>query len=202
LLFQFGISMAERFTTAQTRYWSRPYTDWLLSLSGADPMVGPHIDNYVRIVNNLRKELLGINRQVRELSRTSRYKDSYNLLVTVPGIGLMSAMAFLTQLGDFTRFKRLDELCNYVGLVPRMYGSGDKMVVGKLINRGRKELKIMLIEASWVAIRQDPALMAKFNELIKKMPKNKAIIRIARKLLNRIRYVIVHRKEYVTGVVS
>ncbi|WP_137402204.1 IS110 family RNA-guided transposase [Echinicola rosea] len=202
LLFQFGISMAERFTTAQTRYWSRPYTDWLLSLSGADPMVGPLIDNYVRIVNNLRKELLGINRQVRELSRTSRYKDSYNLLVTVPGIGLMSAMAFLTQLGDFTRFKRLDELCNYVGLVPRMYGSGDKMVVGKLINRGRKELKIMLIEASWVAIRQDPALMAKFNELIKTMPKNKAIIRIARKLLNRIRYVIVHRKEYVTGVVS
>jgi Holliday junction resolvasome RuvABC ATP-dependent DNA helicase subunit len=83
-----------------------------------------------------------------------------------------------------------------------MYGSGDKMVVGKLINRGRKELKIMLIEASWVAIRQDPALMAKFNELIKIMPNNKGIMRIARKLLNRIRHVIIHQQEYVTRVVS
>jgi transposase len=123
-------------------------------------------------------------------------------MITVPGIGLMSAMTFLTQVGDFARFKQLDELCNYVGLVPKMYGSGDKVVVGKLINRGRKELKIMLIEASWVAIRQDPALMAKFNELIKIMPKNKGIIRIARKLLNRIRHVIIHQQEYVTGVVS
>lgn len=202
LLFQFGLDIPERFTIAQTRYWSKTYTAWLLNLSNDEPCISGVIKNYVQIVNNLRKELLSINRQVRALSQSSCYKDNYKLLITVPGIGLMSAMTFLTQIGDFSRFKRLDELCNYVGLVPRMYGSGDKMVVGKLINRGRKELKIMLIEASWVAVRQDPALMAKFNELIKTMPKNKAIIRIARKLLNRIRYVIIHQKEYVAGVVS
>jgi transposase len=114
----------------------------------------------------------------------------------------MIAMTILVQLGDISRFKQLDELCNYVGLVPKMYGSGEKMQTGKMIKRGRKELKIMLIEASWQAIRKDPALMVKFDELSQNMNKNKAIIRIARKLLNRIRFVLSNQQEYVMGVVK
>ena len=96
----------------------------------------------------------------------------------------------------------MDELCNYVGFVPSMHGSGDKMQTGKMVRRGRKELKIMLIEASWDAIRIDPALMAKFNELAKRMHKNKAIIRIARSLLSRIRYVLVNQQPYELSVVK
>ena len=71
-----------------------------------------------------------------------------------------------------------------------------------MTKRGRKALKIMLIEASWDAMRLDPALMAKFNELTKRMEKNKAIIRIARKMLSRIRYVLIHQQKYVIGVVK
>jgi transposase len=111
-------------------------------------------------------------------------------------------MTILVQIGDIRRFSSLDELCNYVGLVPSMYGSGDKMQVGKLIHRGRKELKIMLIEAAWEGIRKDPALMLKFNELSRKMHKNKAIIRIARKLLSRIRFVLQSQKPYELSVVK
>jgi transposase len=114
----------------------------------------------------------------------------------------MTAMTFLTQIGDINRFERLDDLCNYIGLVPSMYGSGDKMQTGKMIHRGRKELKIMLIEASWEAVRKDPALMLKFNELIKSMHKNKAIVRIARKLLGRIRFVLKNQQHYELSVVK
>jgi transposase len=87
-------------------------------------------------------------------------------------------------------------------VVPKMYGSGEKMQVGKMINRGRKELKIMLIEASWEAIRKDPALMLKFNELSKRMHKNKAIVRIARKILSRIRFVLKNQQPYELSVVN
>ena len=64
-------------------------------------------------------------------------------------------MMILVQLGDIKRFKTLDELCCYIGLVPKMYGSGETMKTGKIIKRGRKELKIMMIEASWEAVRKD-----------------------------------------------
>jgi hypothetical protein len=71
-----------------------------------------------------------------------------------------------------------------------------------MIKRGRKELKIMLIEASWEAIRKDPALMLKFNELSKRMHKNKAIVRIARKMLSRIRFVLQNKQSYELSVVK
>jgi len=60
----------------------------------------------------------------------------------------------------------------------------------------------MLIEASWDAIKKDPALMLKFNELSKKMHKNKAIVRIARKMLSRMRFVLQNQQRYELGIVQ
>lgn len=200
LLFQFGIDIPERFTSAQTRHWSKVYINWLKELSIQEESLKLTLNNHIHIGEILRKELLLVNRQVRSLSQSVRYRNNYKLLISIPGVGLMTAITFLVQIGDVKRFNRLDELCNYIGLVPKMYGSGEKMITGKIIKRGRKELKIMLIEASWDAIRKDPALMLKFNELTKRMNKNKAVIRIARKLLSRIRFVLTHQKEYELGL--
>ena len=202
LLYQFGIEIPERFTAAQTRHWSRVYIEWLKQLPMEEESLRKALDNYIQVVEFLRKELLLVNRQVRALSQSERYKYNLELLLSVPGVGVTTAMTILTEIGDIRRFTRLDELCSFVGLIPRMYGSGEKMETGKMTKRGRKALKIMLIEASWDAMRLDPALMAKFNELTKRMEKNKAIIRIARKMLSRIRYVLIHQQKYVIGVVK
>jgi transposase len=202
LLFQFGVSIPDRFTSAQTRHWSKVYINWLKELPLNNQSLRQVLDNYIVIGESHRKDLLLLNKQIKALSLTEKYRGNYILLLSVPGIGLMTAMTFLVQVGDVRRFETIDDLCNYIGLVPRMYGSGDKMQVGKLIHRGRKELKIMLIEAAWEAIRKDPALMFKFNELSKKMHKNKAIVRIARKLLSRIRFVLQSQQPYELSIVK
>lgn len=202
LLLQFGIDIPDRFTSEQTRHWSKVYINWLKDLPIEEEGLKRTLDNYLQIGEIQRKELLTINRQIRKLSRTEDYRNNCRLLLGIPGIGLITAMTLLVELGDIKRFERLDELCNYVGLVPSMHGSGDKIETGKMIKRGRKALKIMLIEASWCAVRKDPALMLKFNELTKTMKKNKAIIRIARKMLSRIRHVLVHQKEYELAVIK
>ncbi len=202
LLFQFGIQIPDRFTAAQTRHWSKVYINWLKELLIEHESLKQTLDNYIRLGEMQRKELLLINRQVRDLSQTNAYQKNFNLLISIPGIGLMVAMTLLVQIGDIRRFKSLDDLCNYLGLVPMMHSSGEKVVTGKMLKRGRKELKIMLIEASWVAIRKDPALMAKFNNLAKRMNKNKAIIRIAKSLLNRIRFVLTHQEKYELGTLN
>lgn len=199
-LFEFGIDIPERFTLAQQRHWSKSFMEWLKGLTFDQQSLKQVLENYIRIGEIQRAELLGSNRQVRALSQSETYRDNYRLLVSVPGIGLMTAMTILVELGDIRRFERLDDLCNYIGLVPSMHSSGEKTQTGKMMHRGRKEIKIMLIEAAWVAVSQDPAMMAKYTELKKKMHKNKAIIRIARKLISRIRYVLIHQQEYEKGV--
>jgi transposase len=200
LLFQFNISVPDRFTLGQTRNWSKIYINWLKELQIEYESLKHTLDNYIRIGELQRKELLTVNRQLRSLSQIDAYRGNYNLLISIPGIGFLTSMTFLVQIGDIRRFKLLDDLCDYIGLVPMMHGSGDKMYTGKLINRGRKELKIMIIEASWDAVRLDPALMARFNELTRRMNKNKAIIRIARKLVSRMRYVLMTQEAYKLGL--
>lgn len=200
ILFQFGIQIPERFTAAQTRSWSRNYLKWLEELSVDQESLRQTITNYLRIGQAQREELLVINRQTRVISQSERYKDNFNLLIGIPGVGLITAMMFLVQIGDIRRFKNLDDLCNYIGLVPSMHGSGDKMATGKMIHRGRKELKILLIEAAWEAIRLDPVMMATFNKLRGRMNKYKAIIRIARKMISRMRSVLLTQTSYQLGV--
>lgn len=202
LLMQHGIPIPKNFTTQQTRHWSKVYVHWLTGLTVKHETLKYTINNYIRYGEAIRKELLVVTQQVRKLSSQPRYKENFDLLITVPGIGLITAMAFLAQVGDINRFRRLDELCHYVGLVPTMQGSGDKMAVGKMTKRGNKHLKTLLVEAAWVAVRADPAMMARFAELSKFMKKNKAIIRIAKKILNRIRYILKNHQGYEIGVVA
>jgi transposase len=139
LLFQFNINVPDRFTLSQTRSWSKIYMNWLKELQVEHQSLKQTLDNYIRIGELQRKELLSVNRQVRSLSQTDVYRFNYNLLISIPGIGFLTAMTFLVQIGDIRRFERLDDLCDYIGLVPMMHGSGDKMYTGKLINRGRKD---------------------------------------------------------------
>lgn len=107
----------------------------------------------------------------------------------MPGISILTAMTLLTELYDISCFKTLDKLCSYVGLIPNTDSSGETDYKAGMTGRRNAHLRIILIESAWTAVRKDPALMMAFNELCKNMTKTKAIVRIARKLLNRIRYV-------------
>ena len=202
LLYQFGLPIPSRFTLSQTRHWSKGFTEWLKELPLEEGSLKKTLDNYIRTGGLQRNELLLVTRQVRALSQEEAYKRNCQLMVSIPGVAITTAMAFLVQIGDIKRFGRLDDLCNYIGLVPGMHSSGDKVRAGKITNRGRKDLKVLLIEASWDVIRIDPALMAKYNELKKRMPGNKAIIRIARKMLSRIRFVLQNQQPYELSVVK
>jgi len=71
-----------------------------------------------------------------------------------------------------------------------------------MTGRRNPQLRCLLIESAWVAVRKDPALIMAFNDLCKRTTKTKAIVKIARKLLNRIRYVLKNQQEYVPGVVQ
>ena len=58
------------------------------------------------------------------------------------------------------------------------------------------------MESSWGVARKDPALLMKYKTYCRRMEKNEAIIRIAKHLLSRIKYVLKNKKEYVTAVVA
>lgn len=200
LLMFHGIQIPSCFTQQAIRNWSRCYVHWLEDLQVDEPSLKMTICGLVSTGQLLKEQVQSVTRQIHALA--SAYSEPVKLLMSIPGIGKLTAMSLLTELGDTSRFKRLDELCNYIGLVPSMRSTGDKQAIGSLTLRGRGSLKATLIESAWVAVRKDPALLAKFEQLSARMQKNKAIIRITRKLLSRIRHVLLHQQAYVCGVVA
>jgi transposase len=119
--------------------------------------------------------LLKIDKKIRVLCRSDRYKQNVDLLQTVSGIGIKNAVVFIIQIENVERFRTIDELASYVGPVPIRHSSGEKENKGEMTFRGQKILKSMLVESAWLAVRIDTALSLSYNTYIKRMQPNKAI---------------------------
>lgn len=201
LLDFYGIRLPGKFIQSGS-HWSKRFMDWLEGIGLKEESGTESLRLLLQEAKSSRLLLLEAQGSIRKLSLSKPYKENMKLLLSVPGVGTLTGMLLLTEIGDINRFKGIDHLCSYIGLMPNVYSSGEKESVGEITKRGNKHLRSSIIESSWVAVRNDPALGLKYHELCGRMTGNKAIIRIARKLLNRIRYVLVNKKEYVLAVAA
>lgn len=201
LLNFYGIDYPEQMKESN-KHWSKRFFDWLLEVEFKTEYGKSNMQSLVDNCLYIREKILQKTREIRRLSKTTKYSNSVYLLSSVSGIGLISSMIFATEIQDINRFKSLDQQCAYIGLIPNTHSSGDNENIGKITNRGNKYLKNALIECAWMAIKYDPALLLSFKRLCRTMDSNKAIIRIARKLLSRIRYVLLNNKPYVMAIVK
>ena len=156
------------------------------------------IEEYKQIRMLLKQATVGIRKLVEQLP----FAQIQPWLQSINGIGLINGMVIQTEIQDVRRFKTLDQLCDYAGFVPDISSSDQKMVVKGVTHRCNEFLREAIIESSWMLIRKDPAMLMKYNEYRKRMNKNKAIIRIGKHLLARIRYVWNNQKKYENGIVA
>ena len=94
-----------------------------------------------------------LDQAIRELSLANRYKFGCRELRKIPGVGLLVAMAFLTEMGDLTRFHNRREIAAYLGLCPSSFESGmndDRK--GRITRQGPARLRKMLCQAAWVSV--------------------------------------------------
>jgi transposase len=192
LLNFYGINLPEEF---DQHYWSKAFTSWLNSLELSQPSGTLTLRILLEQLQNNQQLIQPLQRHLIELSR-QKYSAQVKLLKSIPGIGITAALTIITELVDIRRFRHLDQLCSYVGLIPNIYSSGETEHVGNMTHRKNPFLQPLLIQCAWRSIEKDPALMKAYHDYCKRMKGNKAIIRIARKLLNRIRYVMINQKQY------
>jgi transposase len=183
-------------------HWSKRFIIWIDSVRMERASGNLALKVHLAELVHIRQIIAEMNRAIRALANTDDYRNNVRILKTVPGISTLTAMTLLTELYDISRFKTLDKLCSYVGLIPNTDSSGEMDRKTGMTGRRNAQLRVVLIESAWTAVRKDPALMMAFNELCKHMTKTKAIVRIARKLLNRIRFVLKNQQEYVPAVVQ
>jgi transposase len=178
-----------------TSHWSNRFINWLEE-SNLDESTGTEsLKSLLRQLKFQRSELAVITRQIRILARTDRYKNNYSSLIKIPGVGLITAMAYLTEIGDIQRFKSTDNFRSFIGLIPRANSSGEKDYHGRITKRANSHLRYLLVESTWTAIRNDPHYLHLYKQYVKNMKGNKAIIRVAGKIANRIFYCLKNEVE-------
>jgi transposase len=193
-----GINIPEQL--GKKNNWSYNFMNWIEEVAKKDVLLQDTLLLMLEEVKLLRQLLLKTERALRKLMQTS-YNDKAKLLMTTPGVGRTTAMLFLLEIGDIQRFGPFDRLNDFVGFCPDTDSSGEIDRDTGITSRRHKQLRSALIEAAWEAIRIDPALLDTYQKLTRRMKGNHAIIRIARKLLRRMRAVLISGISYQKGVV-
>lgn len=198
LLYFYGITLPEN----AARNWSKRFITWLEQVRMEQASGDQTLKLLLEELHHLRDTIANLTKQIRVLAFSNKYGESVQYLCSIPGISPLIAMTLLTELVDINRFESLDKLASYVGLIPGQHSSGEEEMMTGLITRRNAFLKYVLIEGAWVAVKKDPALIMALNKLAHRMPKNKAIIRITRKLLSRIMFVVKHKQPYRINMVA
>jgi transposase len=153
----------------KTGNWSRRSLRWLRDLAvakessgesgevrweGLDAGVRTALGSLLALYDAMSEQLKVLDRAIVELSKTERYKQAFGRLKLQPGVGTLTAMTFLTELGDLNRFANRRQLGSYLGLVPTSFESGQRDDrKGHITHQGPARLRHVLCQAAWAALR-------------------------------------------------
>jgi len=145
-----------------------------------------------------REDLLGLlsmlNQQIGKLDGAVQQAAEENpqakLLMTQPGIGPNTALAYVLTVGDVSRFRRGKQVASYLGLIPREESSGGRQKLGAITKQGNRMLRSLLVEAAQSAVQHDPGLRKQYLHRCHRKPKGVAKVATARKLAVRLYWML------------
>ena len=145
-----------------------------------------------------RQDLLGLLKsldgQIGELDQAAQQAAEEHaqarLLMTQPGVGPITSLAFAVTIGDVTRFKRGKQVASYLGLIPREHSSGGRQHLGAISKQGNRFLRTLLVEAVHNVTRLDEGFRKQYQQRCHRMEKGVAKVAAARRLAVRLYWML------------
>lgn len=135
------------------------------------------------LLSPLNREIDSADKRIEQLGRND---PVVGRLMTAPGVGPVTALAFVAALDEVTRFPGAHQVEAYLGLVPSEYSSGDRQHRGRITKRGNARMRSLLVEAGWRILRsrksECSALRAWALQIAARRGKRIAVVALARRL--------------------
>jgi len=112
------------------------------------------------------------------------------LLMTQPGVGPITSLAFVLTVGDVSRFKHSNQVTSYLGLIPREHSSGGKQRLGSITKQGNRFMRQLLVESVQTVNRLDEGFRKEYAARCHHKPKGVAKVAAARKLAVRLYWMM------------
>jgi transposase len=135
-----------------------------------------------------------LNERICVLSATPRYAAPVRHMRTIKGVATLSAMVFLTELGDLSRFTNRRQLAAYIGLVPTSNETGERHdCKGHITRQGPSRIRKVLCQSAWCLIRTDERFSKAYAALVRRNPKHRKIAVVA--IMRRLAILMWHRAQ-------
>lgn len=176
--------------------WTVAFEAWLRGLAGErSPLAyGARValGSLLRQKEALEEEIARLDEQVFSLAETARYAEPARAMMKEKGVGLLTAMVFLTEMGDLSRFTRRKQVGAYLGLVPSSDETGEGSDrKGHITHQGPWRVRRILCQATWARVRTDAAEKAVYERIVRRNPKHKkvAVVAAMRRLAVRLWHI-------------
>src|SRR6266566_6118919 len=154
--------------------------------------------------NRRRRDLLELldrlNPTIAELSQAiEREVENYpaaQRLRTHPGVGVLTALAFVLIVGDAARFRCGKQVASYLGLVPLEDSSGNRRRLGHITKQGSSIVRFLLVEAAQVTVRSLPEWRSKYFHLVLRRGRKIAKVAMARRLAVQLFWMMRKQWDY------
>jgi transposase len=124
------------------------------------PWAGRRRQDLLDLLDQLTPKIQGLTRALEE---EVEKRPVARRLMTHPGVGVLTALAFELVIGTPERFHCRKQIASYVGLVPSEESSGDRRRLGHISKQGNALLRFLLVEAAQVTVRSHPQWRSKFS---------------------------------------
>lgn len=168
-------------------------------LDGIDQLVRTSIEGLLEIFDLLCQKIDAMNQ---ELLMASKKDNDVQILMTIPGIGPITALTYKSEIFDPSRFKNSRTVGSYLGMTPTQYSSGETHKQGRISKCGSSELRFLLNEAALVLITKSQKwskLKAWGLKLMRKKGIKKASLAVGRKLAVIMHRMLIDQKEFIYG---
>jgi transposase len=129
--------------------WTGKHEQWLGSLELDEPVLRTVLDEYVSHMRHCATRLESLDKQVKQLAESPRYREAVSVLRCFRGIETLTAITLLTEIFEFGRFESPRALMAYLGVVPGEDSSGDKRRLGGITKTGNRRVRRILTETGW-----------------------------------------------------
>jgi transposase len=152
-----------------------------------DSLEKVEIDVITEQLESLKNSLRKLEKEITSFGETL---PGFKNLMSIKGIGPLSAAILISTIGDISDFEKTGNLASYLGIVPRVSQSNDQHLVGRITKRGSKIARKTLVQCTLIAKRYSPYLHGFYESVKARRGSGKAIIATARKFLNTIFYTL------------
>ena len=191
LLKRYGISLPDWYR--RHRNWTRRFVAWLRQWAEKiSSVVRPVLSALIDRCECLKKQIADLDRDLRDLANTDRYRVACRQLCQLTGVGRLTALVFLTEMGDLSRFSNRRQVAAYLGLCPSSFESGEADDrKGHITRQGPSRVRKVLCQAAWTAVRLDKAVHETWTRIRGGKPARgkKAIVAVMRHLAIRMWHI-------------